>query len=71
MFKAKFKRWKTTTWIAIEKYAHTINYNCLSLIAIGNIRLLNWYKSQGYVSETDKDIMDTNLKSYYMVKYIQ
>jgi hypothetical protein len=54
----------------VEKYAQTINYNCLSLIAIGNTRLVNWYKSQGYLLETDKDIMDSNLKSYYMAKYI-
>lgn len=54
----------------VEKYAISINYNCLSLIAIGDKRLLNWYTSQGYLLETDKDIMDTNLKAYSMVKYI-
>ena len=54
----------------VEEYAVSINYNCLSLIAIGNIQLLDWYKSQGYLLETDKDIMDSNLKCYYMAKYI-
>jgi len=54
----------------VEKYAKTINYDCLSLIAVGNTRLLNWYKSQGYVLETDKDVVDSSLKIYYMVKYI-
>lgn len=54
----------------VEKYALSINYTCLSLIAIGNTRLLNWYISQGYVIEGDKDIIDSNSKAYSMSKYI-
>jgi hypothetical protein len=52
----------------VEKHAHKIKYDCLSLIAVGDTRLLNWYKSQGFVLETDKPIINSNCKAYYMRK---
>uniref|UniRef100_A0A6C0ID83 N-acetyltransferase domain-containing protein n=1 Tax=viral metagenome TaxID=1070528 RepID=A0A6C0ID83_9ZZZZ len=52
----------------VEKHANNLKYDCLSLIAVGDTRLLNWYKSQGFVLETDKPIINSNCKAYYMRK---
>ncbi len=54
----------------VEKKASEINFQCLSLNAIGTTKLVNWYISQGYVLETYKPIIDTNLKSYSLRKIL-
>jgi N-acetylglutamate synthase-like GNAT family acetyltransferase len=54
----------------VEQKAKQLNYKQLSLIAIGNSRLLHWYESQGYVTIDDKPIMDSKSKAYSMMKNI-
>lgn len=54
----------------VEKRAKENGYQCLSLIAVGNTRLMKWYVSQGYFVETEKPIMDSEFTAYSMKKYI-
>ena len=54
----------------VEKYALSMNYNCLSILDIGDARLLNWYLSQGYLLRSYKPYMYSNLNAYLMEKYI-
>jgi hypothetical protein len=54
----------------VESHAKILNYQSLSLIAIGNRRLLNWYTSQGYIWETEKPILNSDSNAYYVKKYI-
>ena len=54
----------------VEQKAKQLNYKQLSLIAIGNSRLLHWYESQGYVTIDDKPILDSKSKAYSMMKNI-
>jgi hypothetical protein len=54
----------------VEKHAKEIAFPCLSLIAVGNARLVNWYKSEGYSVEDDKPIQDSSSRAYLMVKYV-
>lgn len=54
----------------VEKKAGEMGYQCLSLIAIGNTRLLNWYRTQGFLLETEKPIMDSESTAYSLRKYI-
>ena len=42
----------------------------LSLIAVGNTNLLNWYISQNFILLDDKPILNSKSKAYYMRKYI-
>lgn len=54
----------------VEQKAQELGYQCLSLIAVGNSRLVRWYQSQGYILETDKPILDSESSAYYMRKII-
>lgn len=54
----------------VESHAKKISYQSLSLIAIGNKSLLNWYTSQGYILETEKPILNSDSNAYSMRKYI-
>lgn len=35
-----------------------MGYEWLSLIALGNARLVRWYQSQGFITVGDKPILD-------------
>lgn len=52
----------------LEMKAKTIKCQRISLIAIGNTRLLNWYISQDFILITEKPIIDSNQKAYSMRK---
>ena len=54
----------------VENKAKEMKYQCLSLIAVGDKKLLNWYLSQGFTVETDKPIIDSKFKAYYMIKFL-
>jgi hypothetical protein len=54
----------------VETKAKDMRYQCLTLIAVGNTRLLHWYESQGFVMETSKPIIDSDSYAYYMRKII-
>lgn len=54
----------------VEIKSTEIKCQRLSLIAIGNSHLLNWYISIGYIKITDKPIPDSKQKAYYMRKYL-
>jgi hypothetical protein len=54
----------------VEKYSLSKNYNCLSILDIGDARLSNWYLSQGYLLRSDKPYRYSNLNAYLMEKYI-
>jgi hypothetical protein len=54
----------------IENKAMEIQARRLSLIAIGNARLLHWYEALGFMLISDKPIPDSSYKVYSMRKYL-
>jgi hypothetical protein len=54
----------------VEQKARELHYQRLSLIAVGDQRLLHWYESLGYISIDHKPIQDSNNNAYYMRKYL-
>jgi hypothetical protein len=54
----------------VEQKALELHYQRLSLIAVGDQRLLHWYESLGYVSIDHKPILESNHNAYYMRKYL-
>ena len=54
----------------VELKAKEMRFQRLSLIAVGNTRLLHWYQAQGFRKISDKPIPDSIYKMYSMRKEI-
>lgn len=54
----------------VEKRAKELHVDRLSLIAIGDTRLLRWYESIGYICVTEKPYPNSRAKAYSMRKRI-
>jgi hypothetical protein len=46
----------------VTQRAREMGYEWLSLIALGNARLVRWYQSQGFITVGDKPILDDEKK---------
>jgi hypothetical protein len=47
-----------------------LKYKYLSLLSIGEIKLVNWYKTQGFVVISEKPLPNGEIKAYYMRKLL-
>ena len=54
----------------VTKKAMEMKYKYLSLLSIGDVKLVNWYKSQGFEIISEKVYPDGDLKAYSMKKHI-
>ena len=48
-----------------------LDYKYLSLLSIGEPKLVNWYKSQGFIVVSEKMYPNGELKAYSMIKQIK
>ena len=54
----------------VENKAREMRFQKLSLVAVGNARLLHWYQAQGFRKTSDEPIPDSIYKMYSMSKDI-
>ena len=54
----------------VESKAREMQFQKLSLIAVGNARLLHWYQALGFEAIDYKPIPDSSFKGYSMRKYL-
>jgi len=55
----------------VEKKALELDCNQLSVLSIGETKLMKWYTEQGFVLMHEKHFPDGKLKAYYMRKRIE
>ena len=54
----------------VEDISRSKKYKTMSLLSIGDAKVMNWYRSQGFVLKSEKHYPDGNLKAYSMYKVI-
>jgi len=54
----------------VENKAKQMKYQRLSLVAVGNTRLLHWYESLGFILISEKPIINSDYNAYSMRKNI-
>jgi len=54
----------------VEDISRSKQYKTMSLLSIGDAKVMNWYRSQGFVLKSEKHYPDGNLKAYSMYKVI-
>jgi hypothetical protein len=54
----------------VEEISRLKECKTMSLLSIGDTKILNWYRHQGFILKSEKHYPDGNLKAYSMYKVI-